>query len=248
MITRASERVSKHLEQREEKDSPKSAPDDPDESGGETAAQGNHQNHQEGPEDDGKRRDGDTDTPCRDTAPEDPRGELEALRGVEGVRDRRKVVDDTDYDGIGPRSDENARVVETNALRRDRGPGDPRGDQEAMGTVERNWKREIDGDGDDDDGRWWGMDGATSAARRDSKRVKMDALAEYQASQHEQRQRMTTNVPGPSTPPPNHHRRPHTHPNPPRRRGRLKTRPTSVSNPRRAYQVIRARLSRIGRI
>ena len=66
------------------------------------------------------------------------------------------------------------------------------------------------------------MDGATSAGRRDPKRVETDALAEYQASQHEQRQRTTTNAPEPSNPPPQHHKQPHSHPNPPRRRGRLK--------------------------
>ena len=175
-------------------------------------------------------------------------GEQVRSRGVEVDSDRRKVVDDADYDGIGPRSDGNERDVETNAPGRDRGPGGRLGEQEAMGGVERDWKRETDGEGGGFDGRWWVMDGATSAARLDSERVETDALAEYQASQHEQRQRTTTNVPGPSTPPPIDHRQPNDHPNPPRRRGRLKTKPTRVSRSRTTYQVIQTRRSRIGRV
>ena len=240
--------VRERLEQGEQENSPERAPEDPDELGGETAALGDHQDHQGCPEDDGKRRDGDTNAPCQDTVPGDPRGQPEASGDVEGVRDRRKVVDDADYNGIGPRNDGDEHGVETDALRRDKGPGDPESEHEAMGDVERDRRRRNGVEGVGHDGGRWGMDGATSAARRDSKRVETDALAGFKASQHGQYERATDHVPGPSNPPPNHPIRPHTNPNPPRRRGRLKMRPTSVSTHRPTHQGLRARQSRTGRI
>ena len=51
-----------------------------------------------------------------------------------------------------------------------------------MGDIECNWRCQNNVDGVRYDGGWWGMDGATSAARRDSKQVETDALAEYQES------------------------------------------------------------------
>ena len=162
-----------------------------------------------------------------------PRRSLRPTRGVERDWDPKTLVEDADYDGIHPRSDENERVVETNVLRRVGGPGGPEGDQEAMGDVEDDWDRQDDAEGVGCDGNGGRKGGATSAAHRNSKRVKTDVLAAYQGNQHEQRQRTTSDVPEPSNPPPNYPRRPYTHPNPPRRRGRLKTRPTSVSYPER---------------
>ena len=66
------------------------------------------------------------------------------------------------------------------------------------------------------------MDGATSAACCNSKQVETDALAEYQASQHEQHHDTMNDVLGPYTPPPKHHRQPRTYPNPLCRKGQLK--------------------------
>ena len=92
-----------------------------------------------------------------------------------------------------------------------------------MGDVEDDWDHRNVVNGGECDGNEGGKDGATSAPRRDSKRVETDVLAGYQAGQHEQPQHTTSDIPRPSTPLPDHHKQPHTHPNPPRRRGRLKT-------------------------
>ncbi|KAF8137616.1 hypothetical protein EV363DRAFT_1536807 [Boletus edulis] len=73
-----------------------------------------------------------------------------------------------------------------------------------------------------------GQDAATSAARCESKRLETDALAGYKASQHGKHNRTTADVPEVSKPPHNHHRSPTDHANPPRRRGKLKTRPKSM--------------------
>ena len=87
------------------------------------------------------------------------------------------------------------------------------------------------------------MNGATSGARCELKRLETRSLAEEQTSQHERRKRTTAHVPRPPIPPPipKHHRRLADHPNPPRQRGRLKSRSKSVSNPRRTYQVVQKR-------
>ena len=127
-------------------------------------------------------------------------------------------------------------------------PGGHRGERGVSGGVEGGRERQSDGDRVEMGGRRCRMDGATSGACHNSKRVGMTALAEDQASQYEQRKRDTTDVPRPSTAPTNDHRLPADHPNPPRRRGRLKTRPSRVSTTRWTYQVIRTRRGRIGRI
>ena len=109
-----------------------------------------------------------------------------------------------------------------------------------MGSIERNLKRQSDGDGSWIYGRRSRMDGAASGARYSSKRAGTRLLAGYQASQHGRYERNTSDIPGPSTPLPYYLRRPHTHPNPPRRRGRPKTRTKGVSTTRWTYQAIRA--------
>ena len=167
--------------------------------------------------------------------PDEPDGETAVRDGTQRAQGRPTGIRDE-------------RVVETNTLRRGIGPGGHRGEQVATGDVERDWKRQNDVEGVGCDWNGDRKGGATSAARRDSKRVETDALAAYQEDQHEQRQQTTSDVPEPSNPPHNYPRRPHTHPNPPRRRGRLKTKPTRVSQSRTTYQIIRVRRSRIGRI
>ena len=52
-----------------EEDSPRSAPDELDEPGGETATPGELQDHHESPKDDGKLRDDATTASCRETGP-----------------------------------------------------------------------------------------------------------------------------------------------------------------------------------
>ena len=246
----ASERERGRSEPKVE-DSPRRTPDAPDELdelGNETAVPGGVHDVQEHPRNVRSGCAEEMDAPCRDTAPGDPRGELEASRDVEGVWDRRNVVDSGGYDGIDPRTDGNERGIEMNTLGRDRGPGGHLGEQEAMGNVERDWRRRnvVGGDGYDGNEGW--EDGVTSGARYDSKRVGTRSLA-GQDSQHQHDTRnVKTDVPRPSQPPSHHHRRPIELADPPRRRGRLKSRPISVSNSRKTYQVIRARRSRIGRI
>ena len=106
------------------------------------------------------------------------------------------------------------------------------GEPEELRGVASNWRRWNHGEGVGYDGKGCRMDGATSGARRDSKRVETDPLAIEQEGQHKRRKRTTSDVPRPSTPPPIHPRRPAEPVDPPRRRGRLKSRPRRVSQTR----------------
>ena len=212
------------MEQREEENSPQGAPVAADGPDGETDVQGGVQRVQERPT-------GvvETNVLRRDTGP-GGRPELqEASRGIEVDSDGQDIVKGAGHNGIGRGRDGSGDDIDTNTPGRVIRPGGQLGEQEAMGDIERDWRRQDVVGGGRCDGSKGGKGGATSAARRDPKRLETEGLAEYQASQHEpeQRQRTTTNVPGSSTPPPNHPRRPHSHPNPPHRRGRLKTRPTT---------------------
>ena len=72
---------------------------------------------------------------------------------------------------------------------------------EALGDVEAGWSHESDVDSDGYGGRRCLMDGATSGARSDLKRVDIGSLAEEKTNQHGQRKRSTTGIPGPSAPP-----------------------------------------------
>ncbi|KAF8132922.1 hypothetical protein EV363DRAFT_1162886, partial [Boletus edulis] len=147
-----------------------------------------------------------------------------------------------------PEGDGNERDVETIALRRGRRPRGQIEVQEVERDGERDCKREIDTDGVHMDGRQWGMTATTSAARRESKRLEMDALAEYKASQHRKCNRTTTDVPEASKPPHHYPRSPTDHANPPRRRGRLKSTPRSVNHTKWTHQVTKPRWDQIGRI
>ena len=120
--------------------------------------------------------------------------------------------------------------------------------QEAMGGVERDWKRENVSRGDGYDGNEGWNDSITSSARHDSKRVGTRSLAGQDSQHRHDTRNVKTDVPRPSQPPGHNHRRQIELADPPHRRGRLKTNPTSVSYPRRTYQVILARRSRVGRI
>ncbi|KAN0101146.1 hypothetical protein V8E55_001130 [Tylopilus felleus] len=95
-----------------------------------------------------------------------------------------------------------------------------------MGDIESDRSCENVDDGIGYDGRQYRKDGATSAPRCDSKQVETDLLAK----EHEQRWDTTSDVTRVSTPPPDHPGRPTNYPNPPRRRGRMKTRPGRISS------------------
>jgi hypothetical protein len=301
-LRKTSERADEPLEHRSREDSPGTAPDEPDEPGGETAVPGDAHSTQEGPRCKGNGGGGETSASDRDTWPGGCRGWQVESRSTEGVRDRENVVDGAEYDRIGPGSEKNERVGDTNSLCRDRWPGgrlgerdgsrvvdgvrdhrkgvdgaehdgirprgvrderdvetnapsremppgDPEGDQIEPGDVESGRERQSVGDGDQAGGSRGWMDGATSGARRDSKRVETTPLAEGETGQHERRKRTTTDAPGPSEPPPDHPRSLTDYVDPPRRRGRLKTRPRKVSTRRRrTYQVTRTHRGRIGQI
>ena len=169
-------------------------------------------------------------------------------RGIEGVRDRDKVVDRAEYDWIRPRCEKNERGGDANPPSRDRGPGGRLGERDGLGDVEDDLERWSDGEGDEMDGKPGGKDGAMSGARRDSKRVDTTPLTAGEMGQYGRRKRGTADVPEPATPPSIDPRRPTDHPNPPRRRGRLKMNPSEVSTRRWTYQVTRTRQGRIGRI
>jgi hypothetical protein len=172
-----------------------------------------------------------TDAPCRDTRLGGDGGDEVESRGTEVDLGRRNVGKGAEHDGIRPRGVRDERDVETNAPSREMPPGDPEGDQIESGDVESGRERQSVGDGDQAGGRRGWMDGATSGARRDSKRVETTPLAEGETGQHERRKRTTTDAPGPSEPPPDHPRSLTDYVDPPRRRGRLKTRPREVSTP-----------------
>ena len=159
-------------------------------------------------------------------------GKQEESKIVEGDPDRAKVVEDAEYDGIGPSNVRNERVVDTNALRRDRRPGGHMGELARSKGVESDWRRRKDGEGVGYARRRGGNDGTTSGTHGDSKRVDPRPLAEGVPGQHGKRKRRTTDVPGPSRPPPTHPRPPTEYVDPPRRRGRLKSRPRRVSQAR----------------
>ena len=156
-------------------------------------------------------------------------GKPKASKGVEGDSDSANVVDHAGYDGIHPRSRENERVNEMSVPCQDRGPGGHMGELVTSRGVEGDWRCRNDGQGIGYDGKACRMDGTTSGARRDSKRVKTDPLAIEKEGQHERRKRTTSDVPRPSTPLPIHPRRPTEPVDPPRRQGQMKLRPRKIS-------------------
>ena len=74
-----------------------------------------------------------------------------------------------------------------------------------MGDVGIDLDHQSNGGGLRTDGINGRTDGTTSAARCDSKRIEMDALAGCQMDQHKQRQRTGRNVHEPSKPHPTYH-------------------------------------------
>ena len=122
------------------------------------------------------------------------------------------------------------------------------GERVESGDIDDDLRRQSDGDGVDTDGKGCRTGGATSGARRESKRLETRPLAEVEMDQHGQRHHTTEYTPRPSIPPPRYARSLSAYVDPPRRRGRLKSRPRSISTSRRTYQVTWTRRSRIRRI
>ena len=143
-------------------------------------------------------------------------------------RDRKR---DNESDGNGfhnvqecPEGGHSEPIADLRRQCRDPGPGGHLGEEVEPVDVGGNWSRENDGDSIGDDGREFWMDGATSGARLD-----MKTLATAQVDQHGQQERKPANAPEPSTPSHMHPIRHASHPNPPRRRGKLKTSSRNIS-------------------
>ena len=91
--------------------------------GGNTAVSGSVHDVQEGPRSVRNEHVDGTNTPSRDTGPGGRLEVQEELEVIEGNPDCTKVLKDAGYNGKRSNSIRNERGVETNALRRDTGPG-----------------------------------------------------------------------------------------------------------------------------
>jgi hypothetical protein len=250
-LRNASEHERKRSKRRSREDSPGKARGDPDRPDGETAVPGDFQRPQERPTSVSIERVDDANAPRRRHSPGSHLGEPEASRGVEGVRDRGTVVDSAEHDRIGLSSDGNEREVGTNAQCRRNRPKGHLSKLKASKGAQGDWGRQTDVEDVGYDQERGEMGGATSGARRDSKRVETDPLAVEKEGQHERRKRRTSDVPRPSTPPPEYPRSLTDYVDQPRRRGRLKLRPRQISRAkmkRSTYRVVQPRRGEIGRI
>ena len=250
-LRKVSEPEREHSKRRCQGYSPRRAQGDPDNLGGETVVPDDLYTYQEGPTGGTSEDSGETSASDRDTKPGGCRGEQVESRGTEGDSDCASAIDRAELDGIGPGSDRDEHVGDTNPPCRDRGLGGRLGEQGDPGDVEDDRERQSDGNGVETDGIQCRMDGATSGPRCDSTRVETDQLAEDEPSQCHWYKYNTMDVPRPSAAPTDDHRLPTNHPNPPRRCGRIKTRPTSISTSRWTYRAIRTcqgRIRRIGRV
>ena len=250
-LPNTSERERKRSKRRCQQNSPSRPGEEPEEPGGETVVQGDVHSHPE-PHRGGTNDDGiETKPSSRDTEPRRHLGEPEASRGVEGVRDRGTVVDGAGHNGIRPSSDGSERRVETNAPCRRNRPGGHMGEPKASRDVEGDWSRKIDVDGVGYNGRRDGKDGATSSARCDSKRVETRLLAGNKGQYQQVERDITTDTPEASTPPHNDPRRPIELPNPPRRRGRIKSRSRKIrrtKTKKSTHRIVQPRRGQIRRI
>ena len=114
--------------------------------------------------------------------------------------------------------------------------------------VKRDLEQQSNVEGDQIGGRQGWKDDVTSGAHSDSIRVETEPLAADKTGQHRWYKHDKMDVCRPSTAPTIDHRPPADHPDPPHRRGRLKSRPRSVSNHMWTYQATRTHRGRIGRI
>ena len=157
-LHQASKRVRERSEPKEEKNSPSRPREEPYDPG-ETAVPGGIHNVQERPEGVRNERVDRTDAPSRDT---DPGRDLELQgdsRDVEVEPDHWKVLEDAGYDGKRPRSQENQRGADMNALCRVRGLGGHLGEEVGSGDVEDDRECLSDGEGIEMDGRHRGRSG-----------------------------------------------------------------------------------------
>ena len=166
--------------------------------------------------------------------------ELEASKVVEGDRDSANVVEDAAYDGKRPESIRNEHGIDTNALRPDRRSRGQIGEKGKAGGVETDRRRESDGKYILRHGKWCRKDGATSDARRKSKRLEARSLAADKSSQQELDRHTKRDVPESSQLPSNHPRGPTESIGPPRHRGRLKSPTRKIRRSKRRRSTYRA--------
>ena len=158
-------------------------------------------------------------------------GEMDGLRGVKGVRDRKSIVDRTGYDGNHRRNEENKCDSSTDTWIWETRPVGHRGEQIKLGGDKGNQECQSCSHSNDIDGRQGVKDGAMSGTHRDSKRVETGPLAENESSQHKQHERKMVHAPRPSIPPIINSRWTTNQLNPPHCHGRLKPQSTRISNP-----------------
>jgi hypothetical protein len=250
-LRNASEHERKRSKRRSREDSPDKARGDPDRPDGETAVPDDSQSHQERPRSVSNERVDEANAPRRRNNPGSHLGEPEASRGVEGVWDRGTVVDSAEHDGISPSRVRNGREVDTNARDQRTRPGGHMGEPKASRDVEGDWSRESDGDGVGYHGERGKMEGVTSGACGDSKRVDPRPLADREGQHQRFTRNETAHVPEPSTPPTNDHKRSTELPDPPRRRGKLKSRTKRIRRSKMkksTYRIVRPRRGQSRRI
>ena len=115
-LRNASVQVHERSKRRRRRNSPSRPGEEPDKPGGETATPDGHQSDPERPRSVSDKRVDRTNAPCRRNGPSGHLGEPEASRGVEGVRDRKMVVDGAEHNGICPSSRRNECNVKQQTL------------------------------------------------------------------------------------------------------------------------------------
>ena len=150
-LHQASKRVRERSEPKEEKNSPSRPREEPYNPGGETAIPGGIHNVQERPKGVRNERVDGKNAPSRDTG---SGGHLEvqgSSKDVEGNPDSANVAKRARYDGKRPKSVRNERDVDTNTLRRVRGPGGHSDEEDESGDDDEQ-EHQSDGDGVETDG------------------------------------------------------------------------------------------------
>ena len=176
-LRETSERVGERPERRTRANSLKKARDRLYDPGGEAIDADDLHLYQGGPTDRGNQRGGDTSAQCRARGSGGDGGDQVKSRGTEVDWGRRNVGKGAEHDRVRTRTDGNERVVETNAQRRVNRPGGHSSEGTESGVVKGDRKRRNDGIGVVCDGNRCSEDGATSSARRESKRLKTKMLA-----------------------------------------------------------------------
>jgi len=112
---------------------------------------------------------GDTNALHQVRPPGGHRCEQEARHDIGVDSDCQKVIDGAEYNGVCTRTKENERVIKTNTLHQDTGPGGYRDELNDLGGVGANPNCKSDGDGCRYDGGRGEMDNTTIDMHCESK-------------------------------------------------------------------------------